>query len=190
MGVPTCNETSYDCNNDLPAVELRFERSKKEAATLEFEKQILLENFTIKQSDNNDAQNTRLYRLDYEKEMERLRHLQQKIIKQEDLIKHFENNNEEYLNIRKTVEEKVNSILSDSKMLLKLALLSLSESMKKDPDKFNAFIFCDNKSSFSTPQTRGYSQYYDTASYGHGTAEYPSQDYISVLVEESEKLSQ
>ena len=33
------------------------------------------------------------------------------------------------------------SILSDKKMLLKLALLSLTESMRKDPDKYNAFIF-------------------------------------------------
>ena len=38
--------------------------------------------------------------------------------------------------------------------------------MRKDPDKFNAFIFCDNKYSSSTTQTRGYSQHYDTAPYG------------------------
>ena len=190
MGVPHVVKILEIANNDLPAVELRFERSKKEAATLEYEKtnsaressqlinQIIMMRKTLDST-----------RLDYEKEMERLGHLQQKRIKQEDLIKHFENNNEEYLNIRKTVEEKVISILSNSKMLLKLALLSLSESMRKDPDKFNAFIFCDNKSSSSTPQTRGYSQYYDTASYMHGQQQqYPSQDYISVLVEEAEKL--
>ena len=50
--------------------------------------------------------------------------------------------------------------------MLKLALLSLTESMRKDPDKFNAFIFCDNKSTSSITQTRGYSQYYDTVSDG------------------------
>ena len=89
-------------------------------------------------------------RLDYEKEMERLRHLQQERVKQEAIVKHFESNNEEYLKIRKTVEEKVISILSNSKMLLKLALLSLTESIRKDPDKFNAFVFDDNKSLSST----------------------------------------
>ena len=60
--------------------------------------------------------------------------------------------------------------------------MSLTESMRKDPDKFNAFIFCDNTSS-----TADYSQYYDTASYGQ-QQQYPSQDYIDVLLEEAEKL--
>jgi hypothetical protein len=65
--------------------------------------------------------------------------------------------------------------------------LSLTESMRKDPDKFNAFIFCDNKSSSSTTQTRGYSQYYDTVPYGQQQRQqYPSQDCIDVLLEEGE----
>jgi hypothetical protein len=68
--------------------------------------------------------------------MERLRHLQQEIMKQEAIVKHFENNNEEYhIKIRKTVEERVISIISNSKMLLKSAILSLTESMRKDPDR-------------------------------------------------------
>ena len=103
------------------------------------------------------------------------------------LVDNFQNDNEEYNKIRNTAEEKVVSVLSDRKMLLKLALLSLTESMRKDPDKFNAFIFCDNKSSSSIPQTRGYRQYYDTVRYGQ-QQQYPSQDYISVLIEEAEKL--
>jgi hypothetical protein len=107
-------------------------------------------------------------------------------IRLECLVDNFQNNNEEYIKIRNTVEEKVHSVLSDKKMLLKLALLSLTESIRKDTDKFNAFIFCDNKSSSSTTQTRGYSQYYDTVPYRQ--QQYPSQDYISVLIEESEKL--
>ena len=59
-------------------------------------------------------------------------------MKLEAAVKYFENNNEEYIKIRKTIEEKVHSILSDRKMLLKLALLSLTESMRKDPDKYSS----------------------------------------------------
>ena len=92
--------------------------------------------------------------------------LQLQKIRLEGLVDNFQNNNEEYAKIKKTVEEKASSVLLDRKNLLKLALLSLTESMRKDPDKFNAFIFCDNKSSSSTTQTRGYSQYYDTVPYG------------------------
>ena len=177
-------------NNDLPAVELRYERLKKEAATLEFQKASsardseLLNNQIIMMRKTRDST-----RLDYEKEMERLRHLQQQRMKQEALVKHFENSNEVCIKIRNTVEEKVHSVLSDRRMLLKLTLLSLTESMRKDPDTFNAFIFCDNKSSSSTTQTRGYSQYYDTVPYGRQQRQqYPSQDCIDVLLEEAEKL--
>ena len=92
-------------------------------------------------------------RLDYEKEMERLRDLQQERVKQEAIAKHFENSNEVYyIKIRKTVEEKVHSVLSDQRMVLKLALLSLTESMKNDPDKYSSLIYC-NASPSTTPAT-------------------------------------
>ena len=189
MNVPHVNRLLTIANNDLPSVESRYEGLKKEAATLEYEKENSAREF---QQVNDQIIMMRKTldstRLDCEKEMSRLQGLQQQSMKQEALVKHFENSNEVYyLKIRKTVEEKVISILSNSKMLLKLALLSLTESMRKDPEKFNAFIFCDNKYSSLTTQTRGYSQYYDTVPYGQ-QQRYPSQDCIDVLLEEAEKL--
>jgi hypothetical protein len=62
-------------------------------------------------------------------------------MKQEALVKHFENNSEEYIKIKKTVEEKVHSVLSDRRMVLKLGLLSLIESMKNDPGKYSRLIY-------------------------------------------------
>ena len=119
MGVPHVNRLLTIANNDLSSVELRYEGLKKEAATLEFQKvnsardSELLNNQIIMMRKTRDST-----RLDCEKEMERLRHLQQKRIKQEDLVKHFENSNEVYsIKIRKTVEEKVHSVLSDRRML-------------------------------------------------------------------------
>jgi small-conductance mechanosensitive channel len=109
-------------------------------------------------------------------------------VRLEGLVDNFQNNDEGYVKIRNTAEEKVVNILSNKKTLLKLALLSLTESMRKNPDKFNAFIFCDNESPSSTTQTRDYSQYYDTVHYGQQQQQYPSHDYISMLLEESEKL--
>jgi hypothetical protein len=61
-------------------------------------------------------------------------YLYQKRMK-EGLVTHLENNNEEYLKIRKTVEEKVLSTLSDRKALLKMALLSINESIRNDLKK-------------------------------------------------------
>ena len=168
MGVPHVNRLLTIANNDLPSVELRYERLKKEAATLEFQKASsardseLLNNQIIMMRKTWDST-----RLECENEMERLRHVQQERVKQEAIAKHFENSNEVYyIKIRKTVEEKVNSILSNSKMLLKLALLSLTESMRKDPDRYISLIYHNNTYS----DTEYNSQNYETASYIWTTA--------------------
>jgi len=173
-------------NNDLPAVELRYERLKREAAILEFEKgnsardfQQLNEHIIMMRKTRDSTH------LDYEKEMERLRHLQQQRIKQEAIIKHFENNNEEYSKIKKTVQEKVISVLSDRRTVLKLALLSLTESMRKAPDKYSHLIH-NNTNTSSTP-SRTQATDYDTASY-ELQQHYPAQAYTDMLLEEAEKL--
>jgi len=174
-------------NNDLPGVEHRYERSKRDLDSIEADNRNsarIFQELTDKIS--NMLKRLDSIRLECEKELAQRDQLYQKRMKLEAAVRQFQNSNEVYIKIRKTVEEKVHSVLSDKKMLLRLALLSLTESMRKDPDKFNAFIFCDNKSSSSTTQTSGYSQYYDTVPCGQ--QQFPSQDYIIMLVDESEKL--
>jgi hypothetical protein len=82
-------------------------------------------------------------------------------MKLEAIVRQLGNSNEGYIKIRKTVEEKVVSILSDAKPLLRIALLSLTESMRKDPSKYSSLI-CQNTSSNADYINR----YYDTAPYG------------------------
>jgi hypothetical protein len=186
MNVQHVNRLLTIANNDLPSVESRYEGLKKETATLEFQKASsardseLLNNQIIMMRKTLDST-----RLDYEKEMERLRHLQQERVKQEAIVRHFENNNEKYIKIRKTVEEKVHIVLSDRKMLLKLALLSLTESIRKDPDKYISLIYQNTPQNAASTDYSS-NQYYKTAS--HGQQHYPSQDYITMLLEEAEKL--
>ena len=118
---------------------------------------------------------------DCEKETTRLQGLQQQRMKLEAVVRQFENSNEGYVKIRKTVEEKLASILSDVKPLLRIALLSLTESMRKDPSNYSSLIY------HNTSSTADYSdQYYSADSSGQQL--YSSQDYISMLLEESEKL--
>jgi hypothetical protein len=74
--------------------------------------------------------------------------------------------------------------LSDAKPLLRIALLSLTESMRKDPDKYSRLLYYNN-----TPSNADYnSQDYDTFSYGQQQQQYPSQAYTDMLLEEAEKL--
>jgi chromosome segregation ATPase len=80
-------------------------------------------------------------RLECQKEKEELESLQQKRMKQEALVRQFENNNEEYNKVRKTAEEKVRSILSNKKELLRLAVFCVMETIRKDPDKYGPLIY-------------------------------------------------
>jgi predicted DNA-binding protein (UPF0251 family) len=91
---------------------------------------------------------------DCEKEMERLRRLQQQRIKQEALVKHFENSNETYNKIRKTAEEKVTDILESRKELIRLAVFSVIESIRIDPDKYGPLTYYnDTTNTSSIPPT-------------------------------------
>ena len=56
-------------------------------------------------------------------------------MKQEALVKHFENNNEVYIKIRKTVEEKVINILSDRRMLAKVGSLVVNRINEEEPGR-------------------------------------------------------
>jgi hypothetical protein len=191
MGVKQVVRLLEIANNDLPVVEHRYERSKRDLDSIEADKhnsaRILQE---ISDQIATMCKTLDQYQLSCKEERLELTKIQLQKVRLEGLVDNFQNNDQGYVKIRNTVEEKVISILSDKKTLLKLALLSLTESIRKDPDKFNAFIFCDNKSLSSTTQTRGYSQYYDTVPYGQQQQrqQYSSQDCIDVLLEEAEKL--
>src|ERR1051326_8892234 len=172
MDVQHVNRLLAIANNHLPSVEHRYERLIREVATLEFDRANSARDFQQLNDHITMVSKTRdSIRLDYEKEMDRLRYLQQQRMKQEALVRRFENNSEEYAKIKKTVEGKVYSTLSDRRMVLKLALLSITESMGKDPDKYSRLIY------HNTPLTANYnSQYYDTASYRQQQP-YPSHAY-------------
>jgi hypothetical protein len=190
MDTPSVIRLLEIANNDLPVVEHRYERSKRDLDSIEAEIQ---NSARILQEISDQIATMRKtldqYQLSCKEERLELTKIQLQKVRLEGLVDNFQNNDQGYVKIRNTAEEKVISILSDKKTLLKLALLSLTESIRKDPDKFNAFIFCDNKSLSSTTQTRGYSQYYDTVPYGQQKRQqYPSQDCIDVLLEEAEKL--
>ena len=82
-------------------------------------------------------------RASYRQEQTKLEAMRQKRMKLEALVRQFKNNNSEYVKIRKTAEEKVHAKLSKGKDLLKLALFSLTETIREQPDKYNALFNYD-----------------------------------------------
>jgi hypothetical protein len=65
------------------------------------------------------------------------------------LVNRFKSNNEEYLKIEKTVEEKVKSVLTDNKQILQFALASIIEALIRNLDKYNNLLVCNASSSSS-----------------------------------------
>jgi hypothetical protein len=55
----------------------------------------------------------------------------------EALVTQFKSNNEEYLKIKQTAEEKVKSVLIKGKIVLNFATLSVIESLRTNPELYN-----------------------------------------------------
>jgi hypothetical protein len=206
MHVQHVNRLLAIANNHLPSVEYKYEELQKQTDVLEYDKRSAardyqdLTNQTVSMGNRLDS-----IKLDCEKEMARLKQLQQERMKQEALVKQFENYNEEYVKIRKTVEDKVHSILVDRKELLGRAVLCVIESMRKDPDRYGPLIYYNDDNDDTPPSaTASASQiaayynrqyYYPSYTYPGGqqqryclTNNSFKQAYIDMLGEQSEKL--
>jgi hypothetical protein len=179
-------------NDNLPALEHRYERLKQEVNSLEIRKL----------NSNRDLQDLRKRistsrnaldscNLTYRQQAEKIAGIQAKKMALEDLVNRFENNNGEYLKIHQTVKDKVGSTLSDGRGLLRLALYSLIESIRTEPVKYGSLI-CYHNNNISSSRTTHYpaSSMYG----GQQQQQYiPSQDYFvehytAMLVQEAEKL--
>jgi hypothetical protein len=112
-------------NNDLPASERRYYRLKKDLLLLELEKQ---------KSEQIGSQVGFLAKLagDYK---QRIKELHRKKIALENLM-----NNGQYEKVRQVAEKEVNNSLSPRRDLLKLAIVSVLESLRQNPDKYNFLI--------------------------------------------------
>ena len=177
-------------NNDLTSVQHKFEQLSKDVISLELD----IQNSFRTYQEVSDKITSLLRRQDHIRlrchtEEYKMNQQYEKRRSLKRLVQLFEDNNETYLAIRKTVEVKVNGILSDGKMLLKLAILSLVESMRNNPDKFISLLY-RNVPSSTTDYSGQYSASYDM----YEQKPYMSYDHdgevsaAMLLEEEAEKL--
>jgi hypothetical protein len=70
------------------------------------------------------------------------------------LCSRFKSNSEEYLKIKRTVEEEVNNVLINGNILLQFALVSVIEALRRNPDIYNdVLVFDISSSSIATKQS-------------------------------------
>jgi hypothetical protein len=191
MGVKQVVDTLAIANNDLPAIEKRFKRLRNDISMLQFQKRIDERN--LYQLNNQIASTTKLLnslRISCIRERREIRNIYNKKTRLEALVTGFKSNNEEYLKIKQTVEEKVKSVLTDSKLLLQLALASVIEALRRNPETCNSVLY--NISNNTTSASYG-SNYLSLMSPGRKQQQQPfayisDDSYTALILEETEKL--
>jgi chromosome segregation ATPase len=163
-------------DDDLPAVERKYEKLKQEVNALEIRKLNLNNNLQDLKNQISTLRKTLGFcNLTYKQQSEKIAGLHAKRIALEDLVRRFENNNEEYLKINQTIKDKVSSILSDGKGLLGLALYSLMESIRNEPVKYSSLICYNGIYGLQQQQYTSSQNYY-------------VEHYTTMLIEEAERL--
>jgi peptidoglycan hydrolase CwlO-like protein len=126
MGVKQVINLLEMSNNDLPAIEERFKTLRYDISTLQIRKHTLERN--LYQLNNQIASTTKLltsFRVSCKRERREIEKLYNEKIRLEALVRGFKSNNEEYLDkIRWAAEEKVKDVVTNSKLILKLATLN------------------------------------------------------------------
>lgn len=128
-------------NSDLIAFENRYKKLQKITDYLEsktFDANITLEELKTQIQDENQTLDS--CRLSCQKEIRKMVQLYRENMRLNALLTQFKDNNEEYLKVRYTAKQAVRIALADSRQLLKFALLSLIESLRADPVKFDSLI--------------------------------------------------
>jgi hypothetical protein len=188
MGVKQVVNLLAIANNDLPAVERRFNRLGNDMSMLQFQKHIDERN--LHQLKNQIASTTKLlssYHISCIRERREIEKLYNEKARLEAIVTEFKSNNEEYLNkIKQAAEEHVKSIITDSKLILKLATLSVIESLRINPELCNFVLY--NTSVVTASTTYG-SNYPSLMSSGQVHQQQSFNDrYTALILEEAEKF--
>ena len=178
-------------NYELPGFEQKYQRIKKEVNSLALRKS--KEYRTLQNLQDQISVANRMLKSLYvssQEEEAKVDQLQWKIIRLKKVVKLFKDNDEEYLKIKKTVQDKVSSILLDGKGLMRLAFYSLMESMRKNPEKYSSLIYYGNNNSSGWYNTQYCASYYTSKKYQHKLNSYDSffEALKTILLEDAERL--
>jgi hypothetical protein len=180
-------------NEDLPYLEEKCELLKIENNDLESKKQQL--NNELHNLNDEIASSKELlksYTSSCERKRQESESLNNEISRLETLVIRFKSNNEEYLKIKRTVEDMWNNVLIDGKVLLHKAIFSIIETLRNENNttKNHPLISLLAKGAITVSHYRDYkyASSISTSSSGeHKLAQY-IEDYKDTILEEAIKL--
>jgi hypothetical protein len=173
-------------NTDLPSIEKRFKRLRNDVNMLQFRKHTLERDlYQLNNLITTTTNILRSLRISFIRERREIGNLQNEKARLEDIVAHFKNNNEEYNKIKQATEEKVKSVLKDGKILLKLATLSVIESLRMNSELYN-FLIYDNSNNTTISYGPNYPSLMLSGRQQH--QQYFNDSYTALILEEAEKL--
>jgi hypothetical protein len=175
-------------NNDLSAIEERFKRLRNDVSMLQSQKHTCKRN--LYQLNNQIASTSRFLnslRISCKREGRDIEIVCNEKARLESIVTEYKSNNEEYLNnIKQAAEEKVISVLTNGKILLRFATASVIESLRRNAELCN-FVLND----ISNNNNSNVSKYHPLILPGDQQQpfSYLNDDtYTAVILEEAEKL--
>jgi hypothetical protein len=188
MGVKQVVNLLTIANNDLLAVEKRFKRLRNEISMLQFQKRIDERN--LYRLNNQIASTTKLlgsYRISCIRERREIEKLYNEKANLEAIVTEFKGNNEEYLDkIKQAAEEKVKDVLTNGKLILQLALASIVESLRSNPELYN-FVLYDNSNNTNISYGPSYPSLILSGEQQQQQQSF-NDTYTALILEEAEKL--
>jgi hypothetical protein len=190
IGVKQVIDILAIANDDLPAIEKRFNKLRNDISILQFQKRIDERN--LSQLKNQIVSTTKLltsYRISCIRERREIENLYNEKARLEAIVTGFKSNNEEYLDkIKQAAYEEVRSVLNDSKLLLKVATLSIIESLRSNPELYNFMLY---STSVETTSTTTYGSNFPSlmlSGVQHQQQRLFNDTYTALILKESEKL--
>ncbi len=175
-------------NNDLPAIEERFERLRNDVDMLQFRKHTLERN--LYQLNNQIATTTKLlnsFCMSCKRERREIENLYNEKVRLKALVTRFKSNNEEYLDkIKQVAYEEVKSVLNDGKLLLKFSTLSVIESLRRNSEIYN-FVIHDNSNNTAISYAPSYPSLMLSGQQRQRQQSF-NDSYTALILEEAEKL--
>jgi hypothetical protein len=186
MGIPQVVNLLRIANSNLPSVQRRYEQLQEHNTQFESilrTKSKELQNLSNQITDTGKTLD--IIKSEYGLKTSMLRMLQQQAAKMETFVNNYKNNDQEYIKLKKSIEDKVHESLSYKKRFLELAIFSVIESMRNKPDKYSSLVYHNNNNEKSSKyNTNSSRQILPPPPYDSYTLEH----YKSILLEESEKL--
>jgi hypothetical protein len=189
MGIKQVVNLLEIANTDLPDIQCRYERIKREVNTLEFKKQ--QSHRTMAYFNNQIEMKSEAltsYRISCIRERRVIENLNNEKARLENLVTQFKNNNKEYNKIKQAAEEKVNDVLTNGKLILKFATFSVIELLRNNPELYN-FMLYNNSNNIAT---FSYGSNYPPLMLSGRQQQQQQQSfndtYSSLILQEAEKL--